>query len=68
MARRVQSVQCFLMLVCRYLRENHNSVLGVREYALERGGTFLVSRVATSCLLTQCTACACHAEVTQRDC
>ncbi|GIL62185.1 hypothetical protein Vafri_16451 [Volvox africanus] len=24
----------------RYLRENHNSVLGVREYALKAGGTF----------------------------
>ncbi|KXZ42547.1 hypothetical protein GPECTOR_136g630 [Gonium pectorale] len=24
----------------RYLRENHNSVLGIREYALQAGGTF----------------------------
>ncbi|EFJ44557.1 hypothetical protein VOLCADRAFT_64703 [Volvox carteri f. nagariensis] len=24
----------------RYLRENHNSVLGIREYALQGGGTF----------------------------
>lgn len=26
----------------RYLRENHNSVLGVREYALQGGGAFQV--------------------------
>lgn len=25
---------------CRYTRENHNSVLGVREYALQAGGRF----------------------------
>lgn len=27
---------------CRYLRENHNSILGVREYALKEGGAYLV--------------------------
>lgn len=26
--------------VCRYTRENHNSVLGVREYALQHGARF----------------------------
>lgn len=26
--------------LCRYTRENHNSVLGVREYALQSGGRF----------------------------
>ena len=27
----------------RYLRSNHNSVLGIREYAVEQGGSFQVS-------------------------
>jgi molybdenum cofactor sulfurtransferase len=34
------AVCCCRASTFAYLRENHNSVLGIREYAMEAGGTF----------------------------
>jgi hypothetical protein len=39
---------CRFLSVPRYLRENHNSVLGIREYAMMNGAAFQVQVVSVA--------------------